>query len=154
MKINEVTNVAPHPGLARAQDYTTLMVSGEERMDDMVAFIMDDNNAKQRRLMLLRHFDSLLGDEQEVYTEEDLEEFMHDQGELSPEEADGVARDYGDAPYHLKSVDEETFSTDADIPTGEYEICDRCFGDGCPECDGGLNDVTGKFRMPDFGDEE
>ena len=111
---------------------------------------MDDRNAKARRLHMLRHLDQLLGDEHESYTEDDLEEFMWGQDEISPEEADEIARDLGFPPYHLKPVEEETFSSDADIPTGEYEICTRCFGDGCEECEGGLKDVTGQFEIPNF----
>jgi hypothetical protein len=83
---------------------------------------------------------------------DDLEDFMYDSGELSDEEADEIARDLGFPPYHLKPVEEETFSSDADIPTGEYEICDRCFGDGCEKCEGGLVDVTGEFEVPNFDD--
>ena len=145
MKINEV--VVSHPALAQAKEYTTLMVSGEDRMDDMVSFIMDDNNAIERRLKMLRHLDRLLGDEQESYSVEDLEEFMWEQGDISPEEADEIARDLGFPPYHLKPVDE---NQDDEIPTGEYEICTRCFGDGCEECEGGLLDVTGEYELPKF----
>jgi hypothetical protein len=49
-------------------------------------------------------------------------------------------------------VEEDTFAHDEDIPTGEYEICDKCFGDGCETCDHGLVDVTGQFKIPSFGD--
>ena len=145
MKINEV--VVSHPALAQAKEYTTLMVSGEDRMDDMVSFIMDDNNAIERRLKMLRHLDRLLGDEQESYSIEDLEEFMWEQGDISPEEADEIARDLGFPPYHLKPVDE---NQDDEIPTGEYKVCTRCFGDGCPECEEGLIDVTGEYELPKF----
>ena len=53
-------------------------------------------------------------------------------------------------PYHLSSVDEH--SQDEDIPTGEYDLCDKCFGEGCSECEEGLIDVTGEFKLPNFND--
>jgi hypothetical protein len=49
-------------------------------------------------------------------------------------------------------VEEDTFAHDEDIPTGEYEICDKCLGDGCEACDHGLVDVTGQFKIPNFDD--
>ena len=61
-----------------------------------------------------------------------------------------LAKDLKIPPYHLEVVDEEQF--DDELPTGEYEICDKCFGEGCPECEEGLIDVTGQFKLPDFGD--
>jgi hypothetical protein len=150
MKINEVADVVQHPAMKRNNEYDRLINSDD--IDDLVAYVMDDNNPQERRLNMLRHLDSLLGDEKEVYDADDLEDFMHDSGELSDEEADEIARDLGFPPYHLKPVEEETFSSDADIPTGEYEICDRCFGDGCEKCEGGLVDVTGEFEVPNFDD--
>lgn len=150
MKINEVADVVQHPAMQRNNEYDRLIKSDE--VDDIVAYIMDDNNPEKRRLNMLRYFDALLGDEQESYDASDLEDFMHDSGEISPEEADQIARDLGFPPYHLKPVEEETFSSDADIPTGEYEICDKCFGDGCEKCEGGLVDVTGEFEVPNFDD--
>jgi hypothetical protein len=150
MKINEVADVVQHPAMKRNNEYDRLINSDD--IDDLVAYVMDDNNPQERRLNMLRHLDSLLGDKKEVYDADDLEDFMHDSGELSDEEADEIARDLGFPPYHLKPVEEETFSSDADIPTGEYEICDRCFGDGCEKCEGGLVDVTGEFEVPNFDD--
>lgn len=150
MKINEVADVVQHPAMKRNNEYDRLINSDD--IDDLVAYVMDDNNPQERRLNMLRHLDSLLGDEKEVYDADDLEDFMYDSGELSDEEADEIARDLGFPPYHLKPVEEETFSSDADIPTGEYEICDRCFGDGCEKCEGGLVDVTGEFEVPNFDD--
>ena len=150
MKINEVADVVQHPAMKRNNEYDRLINSDD--IDDLVAYVMDDNNPQERRLNILRHLDALLGDEKDVYDADDLEDFMYDSGELSDEEADEIARDLGFPPYHLKPVEEETFSSDADIPTGEYEICDRCFGDGCEKCEGGLVDVTGEFEIPNFDD--
>ena len=150
MKINEVADVVAHPAMKRKSEFDRLMASDD--MDGIVGFIMDDNNSEERRLSLLRRLDQLLGDEKQSYDVSDLDDFMHDQGEISPEEADEIARDLGFPPYHLKPVEEETFSSDADIPTGEYEICDKCFGDGCEKCEGGLVDITGTFEVPNFDD--
>jgi len=154
MKINEIADVVQHPAVKAEQDFVELLNSGEDRIDDMIAFVMDDRMAESRRLYILAHIDELLGDRKDHYDASDLEDFMHDQGEISPEEADEIARDLGFPPYHLKAVKdepvEETF--DDDIPTGEYEICDKCFGDGCEKCEGGLIDVTGQFEIPNFDD--
>ena len=155
MKINEIADVVQHPAMQRNNEYDRLIKSGEDEVDDIVAYIMDDNNPEKRRLSLLRHLDELLGDEQESYGVEDLEHFMWAAGGISDEEADEIARDLGFPPYHLKvvkdkPVEEDTF--DDDIPTGEYEICDKCFGDGCKKCEGGLIDVTGTFEVPNFDD--
>jgi hypothetical protein len=145
MKISEIGTVVQHPAVQAEAEFVALLKSDD--IDEITAFIMDDRNAKARRLYMLRHLDELLGDPQESYTEEDLEEFMWEQGEISPEEADEIARDLGFPPYHLKPVDE---NQDDEIPTGEYEICTRCFGDGCEECEGGLLDVTGEYELPKF----
>jgi len=153
MKISEMGDVVGHPAVAREAEFVTLLQSGEDRMDDMIAFVMDDRNAEARRLNILRRIDELMGDAQDSYSADDLEDFMHDQGEISPEEADEIARDLKFPPYHLSPVEEETFSHDDDIPTGEYEVCPKCFGDGCERCEQGLVDVTGTFKVPDFGDE-
>lgn len=148
MKIFEIGSVVQHPAVQAEAEFVELLQSDD--IDAVTEFIMDDRMAVARRLHMLRHLDELLGDPQDSYTEDDLAEFMWDQGEISPEEADEIARDLGFPPYHLKPVEEETFSSDADIPTGEYEICTRCFGDGCEECEGGLKDVTGQFEIPNF----
>ena len=150
MKINEIADVVQHPAMKRNNEYDRLINSDD--IDDLVAYVVDDNNPQERRLNILRRLDALLGDEKDVYDADDLEDFMYDSGELSDEEADEIARDLGFPPYHLKPVEEETFSSDADIPTGEYEICDKCFGDGCQKCEGGLIDVTGEFEIPNFDD--
>ena len=154
MKINEIADVSVHPAVKAEQEFVELLQAGDDRIDDMMAFVMDDRMAEARRLQILRKIDELLGDVKDHYDASDLEDFMHDQGEISDEEADEIARDLGFPPYHLKPVEEETFSHDEDIPTGEYEICDSCFGDGCPECEGGLLDVTGQHKIPDFSDFE
>ncbi len=152
MKINEIADVAVHPAVKAEQEFVNLLQAGEDRMHDMIAFVMDDRNADARRLHILRRIDELLDDVKDSYDASDLDDFMHDQGELSDEEADAIDREMGVFPYHLKPVEEETFSSDADIPTGEYEICDKCFGDGCEKCEGGLIDVTGTFQVPKFED--
>lgn len=157
MKISEVADVVQHPAVKAGHEFAELLKADEDRIGDMIAFVMDDRNADARRLELLRHIDRILGDEQEHYDLSDLEFFMDGEDELSDEEADEIARDLGFPPYHLKPVknepvEEETFSSDADIPTGEYEICDKCFGDGCENCEGGLVDITGTFEVPNFDD--
>jgi len=154
MKINEIADVSVHPAVKSEQEFVELLQAGEDRMDDMIAFVMDDRMAEARRLHILRRIDELLGDVKDNYDVDDLADFMHDSGEISDEEADEIARDLGFPPHHLKPVEEETFSSDSEIPTGEYEICDKCFGDGCSECEGGLLDVTGQHKIPDFSDFE
>jgi len=170
MKINEISseNVAVHPGVKAEHEFVELLHSGEDRMDDMVAFVMDDRMADARRLHILARIDELLGDRKDHYDASDLEDFMHDTGEISPEEADEIAQDMKLPPYHLQLVDEQQF--DDELPTGEYEVCQTCGGHGevhwdhtdeetgdhvpakaaCPDCEGGLNDVTGTFQIPDF----
>jgi hypothetical protein len=69
--------------------------------------------------------------------------------DMSEKEMIELAKDLKIPPYHLSSVDE---TQDDDIPTGEYELCDKCFGKGCPECEEGLIDVTGEFKLPNFDD--
>ena len=176
MKINEIGTVVQHPAVQAEAEFVNLLQSTD--IDEVTAFIMDDRNAKARRLYMLRHLDELLGDPQDSYTEDDLQDFMYDNrgwedelrdylddiniekghwnkgDNLSDEEIYiQMAKDLKIPPYHLSPVEEETFSSDADIPTGEYEICTRCFGDGCDECEGGLKDVTGQFEIPNFGDD-
>ena len=82
------------------------------------------------------------------YSEGDLEDFVNgtDSDQVSPEEADEIARDLKMPPYHLSSVDE----TEDETPTGEYELCPKCYGGGCPECEEGLIDVTGVHEIPKF----
>ena len=149
MKINEIAEgVTEHPAVKAEREFVELLHSGDDRMDDMVAFVMDDRIADARRLHILARIDELLGDRKDHYDESDLEDFMNDQGDISPEEADEIAQDLRLPPYHLRSVDEQQF--DDELPTGEYEICEYCGGEGCSECEGGLNDVTGTFQIPDF----
>jgi succinate dehydrogenase flavin-adding protein (antitoxin of CptAB toxin-antitoxin module) len=64
MKINEVADVVQHPAMKRNNEYDRLINSDD--IDDLVAYVMDDNNPQERRLNMLRHLDSLLGDEKEV----------------------------------------------------------------------------------------
>ena len=144
MKIDEVVQ---HPAVAKEVEFVNLLHSGEDKMEEMVAFVMDDRNADARRLTILRRIDELLGDLKDHYDASDLDDFMNDQGEVSPEEADEIARDMRLPPYHLQSVDE---TEDDDTPTGEYEICQRCGGEGCIECEEGLKDITGVHKAPDF----
>ena len=190
MKINEIADVAVHPAVKKEQEFVNLLQAGENAQDEIIEFILDDRNAANRRLTMLRHLDELLGNVQDSYSEEDLGDFMHDQGpsewrselrsalkkysadagsyswskkhppgtsydfskidDISDEEMLQLAKDLKIPPYHLEVVDEEQF--DDELPTGEYEICDKCFGEGCPECEEGLIDVTGQFKLPDFGD--
>jgi hypothetical protein len=114
----------------------------------------------------------MLGHDQDIYDVSDLEDFMNDQGDwkdnlrnslskvkkgpewnrtsMSDEEIDlQMAKDLKLPPYHLSAVDE---TQDEEIPTGEYDLCDKCFGEGCPECEEGLIDVTGEFKLPNFDD--
>lgn len=149
MKISEIGKVVSHPAVQAEAEFVNLLQSDD--IDEVTAFIMDDRNAKARRLHMLRHLDELVGDVHDSYTEDDLEEFMFGQDEISPEEADEIARDLGFPPYHLKPVEED----DNLENTGEYTLCARCFGDGCHYCnDEGLIDTTGEFKLPQFGDDE
>lgn len=171
MKINEIDNIVQHPAVKRKETFDNLLMSHDE--DDLIAFIMDDNNTQERRLALLKLLDIMLGDAQESYSVKDLDNFMNDQGEwkdnlrhklskvkkgpewnkssMSQEEMDiQMAKDLKLPPYHLSVVDEQT--QDEEISTGEYELCNKCFGDGCSECEEGLIDVTGEFKIPDFSD--
>jgi hypothetical protein len=145
MKITEV--VTPHPAVAKEVEFTNLLHSGEKESDEIIAFIMDDRNAESRRLLMLRHLDEILGDVQDSYNSDSLVDFMNDSGEISPEEADEIAQDMRLPPYHVQLVDE---TEDDDTPTGEYEICQRCGGEGCIECEEGLKDITGLHKTPDF----
>lgn len=188
MKITEVTQ---HPGVAMEVEFTNLLSSGEDKMDEMIAFVMNDKNANARRLHILRRIDELLGDLKDNYSEADLDEFMHDQGpsdwrsqlrktladysakgdsyswshnkkyppgtqfdfskidDMSDEEMIQFAKDMKVPPYHLSSVDE---TEDDDTPTGEYEICQRCGGEGCIECEEGLKDITGVHKALNLDD--
>ena len=78
MKIFEIGDIVQHPAVQAKAEFAKLLQSDD--MDEVTAFIMDDRNAKARRLDMLRHLDELLGEPQESYTEADLEDFMHDQG--------------------------------------------------------------------------
>ena len=147
MKITEV--VTQHPAVAKEAEFTILLQSGEDKMDEMIAFVMDDRNAESRRLYMLRHVDELLGDLKDSYSADDLEDFMHDQGSISPEEADEIAKDMRMPPHHLSLVDE---TEEDETPTGEYEICQRCGGEGCIECEEGLKDITGVHKSLDLDD--
>lgn len=170
MKIVEISNVVRHPAMKRKDDFDNLLMSDDQ--DDIIAFIMDDNNTQERRLALLKRLDLMLGHDQDEYGLNDLDDFMNDQGDwkdnlrnslskvkkgpewnrtsMSDEEIDlQMAKDLKLPPYHLSSVDE---TQDEDIPTGEYDLCDKCFGEGCPECEEGLIDVTGEFKLPNFND--
>jgi len=60
-----------------------------------------------------------------------------------------LAKDLKLPPYHLSVVDE---TEDDDTPTGEYEICQRCGGEGCIECEEGLKDITGMHKALDLDD--
>ncbi len=154
MKIKEIADVAVHPAVKAEQEFVNLLNAGEERWEDMVEFVMDDRNAESRRLYILARLDELQGDRKDHYDASDLEEFMHDQGELDPAEADAIDREMRVPPYHLKSVDESD-KEKIHPHTGEYTLCAKCYGDGCHYCnDEGLIDTTGEFRRPDFGDEE
>lgn len=174
MKITEITNVVRHPAMKRKDAFDNLLMSQDQ--DDLIAFIMDDNNSQSRRLALLKRLDLILGDVKDSYNASDLESFMHDQGpkdwqtELrnklnglgdkykgkwdtkisnmtDEEEAIQFAKDLKIPPYHLSAVDE---TEDDKISTGEYEICRRCGGAGCIECEEGLKDITGMHKVPNF----
>ena len=137
MKINEIADVVQHPAVAKEVEFTTLLQSGESSMDDIVEFIMDDRNAEERRLSMLRHLDGLLGGVKDSYDVGELQDFMYDQDDPSEP-----------PKRHLRVVEQP----DDDIPTGEYEICQICDGEGCIECEEGLKDITGMNKIPDFGD--
>ena len=114
------------------------MRADEEQMDDIIAYIMDDQSAEERRLNMLRHLDELLGGTKETYNVSDLQDFMYDQDD--PPEPPKRS--------HLSVVETE----DDETPTGEYEICQRCGGEGCIECEEGLKDITGVHKALDLDD--
>jgi len=184
MKITEITNVVRHPAMKRKDAFDNLLKSDNE--DDIIAFIMDDNNSESRRLALLKRLDLMLGHAQDVYDASDLDDFMNDQGPkpdsgwreelrnklekvaaekpdynwkkmdytMSDEDMIQLAKDLKIPPYHLAVVDE---TEDDETPTGEYEICQRCGGAGCIECEEGLKDITGMHKalnLDDFIGEE
>jgi len=135
MKIREIADVVQHPAVAKEIEFTALLQADESSMDDIVEFIMDDQNAEARRLYMLRHLDELLGGVEDSYDVSDLQSFMYDQD--NPPES---------KKPHLRVVEQP----DDDISTGEYEICQRCGGKGCIECEEGLKDITGLHQIPDF----
>lgn len=157
MKINEVVTL--HPAAKAKSEYDMLLLAGDEKQDEIIAYIMDDRNAQARRIEMLRHLDTQLGDIAYHYGPEDLDDFMHNQGktdpenwvdgDISPEEAEGFKKDLKLPPYHLSVVETED---DDKTPTGEYEICHRCGGEGCIECEEGLKDITGVHKALDFDD--
>lgn len=155
MKISEVVTL--HPSVAAKSEYDRLLQTGEGNEDAVTAYIMDDRNPEARRIEMLRHLDELIGDLAYHYGPEELEDFMHDQGtmdptnwvdgDISPEEAEDFKKDMKLPPYHLSVVDE---TEDDETPTGEYEICQRCGGAGCIECEEGLKDITGVHKALDL----
>ena len=145
MKINEVVTL--HPSVKAKSEYEMLLLAGDEKQDEIIAYIMNDNNPEARRIEMLRHLDTQLGDVSDAYGPEDLDDFMHDQGAPTPEEENEIARDMKLPPYHLSVVE-----TEDEIPTGEYEICQRCGGEGCIECEEGLKDITGMHKVLDLDD--
>lgn len=147
MKINEIADVVQHPSVAKEQEFRELAHGLEAAIlnseftdeDDALAeraveFIMDDRNSIARRLTILRGLDTILGDPREEYTMKDLEEFMADNDPVPPKKG-----------RHLSVVE-----YDEDIPTGEYEVCSTCGGEGCEDCEEGLIDVTGQYEIPKF----
>jgi len=136
MKISEVVTL--HPAIAAKSEYDMLQRAGEEQMDDIIGYIMDDHNAEARRLNMLRHLDELQGGVKDTYDVSELQDFMYDQDD--PPESKHP---------HLKLVDN---TQDKETPTGEYEICQRCGGKGCSECEEGLKDITGMHQIPNFDD--
>ena len=64
-------------------------------------------------------------------------------------EADEIAKDMRMPPHHLSLVDE---TEEDETPTGEYEICQRCGGEGCIECEEGLKYITGVHKALDIDD--
>jgi len=151
MKINEVVTL--HPSVAAKSEFEKLLRSDNDEQDNIIAYIMDDNNPEMRRIEMLKHLDILLGAVADHfvsdYDSEDLDNFMHEQGGPTPEEENEIARDMRLPPYHLSLVDE---TQDDETPTGEYEICQRCGGEGCIECEEGLKDITGMHKIPNFDD--
>lgn len=137
MKISEIADVVQHPAVAKEVEFTALLQADENSMDDIIEFIMDDHNAEARRLYMLRHLDELLGGVEDSYDVSDLQSFMYDQD--NPPET---------PKRHLKVVEQPN----DDTSTGEYEICQRCGGEGCIECEEGLKDITGLHKIPNFDD--
>lgn len=168
MKIDEV--VSQHPAVAKQTEYNRLLKAGEDDVDDIIEFIMDDRNAEARRIEMLRHLDELIGDVEDEYTVDTLNNFMYNvefDSDISPEEYENFKKDMRLPPYHLQVVEGDDDETEN---TGEYELCQTCGGEGevhwdhadewtgdhipagapCPDCEGGLKDITGQHRIPDF----
>lgn len=138
MKMDEVSGVTQHPAVAKEIEFTNLLKADIKEADDIIMFIMDDRNAESRRLYMLRHLDEILvGTAKDSYKASDLQEFMFDQETI----ASGKS--------NLTVVE-----TEDKIPTGEYEICQTCNGEGCPKCEEGLIDITGLHKIPNFDDPE
>lgn len=78
MKLNEVADVIQHPAMKRADAFSRLQNATLDNADEVIDFIMDDKNAVERRLQMMKKLDELLGVPSETYTLEDLEEFMND----------------------------------------------------------------------------
>ncbi len=136
MKINEISDVAQHPAIARKAEFANLLKADIKEADDIIMFIMDDRNAEVRRLDMLRHLDEILvGTAKDNYKASDLQDFMFDQEII----ASGKS--------NLTVVE-----TEDEIPMGEYEICQACQGEGCPKCEEGLIDITGLHKIPNFDD--
>lgn len=177
MKISEIGSIVQHPAVAKEAEFVELLQSKDQ--DEIIEFVMDERNAEGRRLYMLRHLDELLGDLQDTYDASDLENFVTggDDFDISPEEADEIARDMRMPPYHVQLVDEGGVDLDDleqralynrcaddemnallgcepddDMPTGEYEICQRCGGEGCIECEEGLKDITGMHKALNLDD--
>lgn len=60
-------------------------------------------------------------------------------GSIKQKDAEKFAR-----TKHKGLPDRKVKENIEELPTGEYEICPTCFGmeDNCPDCEGGLKDVT------------
>jgi len=91
-------------------------------------------------------------DEEEPMNDFDKFERNRERGEEVDEFMSGRNRGectYGDAYREYTDGHEEE-----EVPTGEYEVCDKCHGKGCSKCEQGLKDVTGRYKRPDFDEEE
>ena len=115
MRLSEIADIVPHPGLKKAQEYARLLHGDAGDIDDMVEYIMDDNNPEQRRLNILKHLDLIVGDARASYTEDDLTNFMFDVegppdfAPPSEEDLTGLMKDLKLPPHHLSlAVDNTT----------------------------------------------
>ena len=81
-----------------------------------------------------------------------------EQEEIEPGEYKGEFKTkYGEVFRQYLNKENDTEEQEEDLPTGVWELCQRCQGEdeNCPRCGGiALKDVTGSHKRPDFKEEQ